>query len=113
MEWQQAEQEFFAGPGKAMSHDEYTNWNYQAWAQNMSVYGLWSYRGYLWKKYAGKYPTPEEVGLPANHTFFDPDFVDMSKTIGYDGVVKKVEYFHLGRKMKPTHRLWSKRPPSD
>ena len=112
MEWQQAEQEFFAGPGSDMTRAEYTRWNYQEFGQRMSVYGVWAYRGYLWKKYAGKYPKPEEVGLPENHVFFDPDFVDMSTTMGYDGEVKEVEYFHMGRKMRPTHRLWSKRPPA-
>ena len=91
-----------------MTHSEYTNWNYQGWNQQMSIYGLWAYRGFLWKKYAGEYPSPEEVGLPANHSFFNADFVDEQRTIDSSGKVKSVEYFHLGRKLKPTHRLYPK-----
>lgn len=108
MDWDQAQQNFFAVYAGDMTSAEYTRWNYQEWAQQMSVPGVWAYRGFLWKKYAGKYPTPEEVGLPADHWFFQKDFVDESRTIGNDGVVKSVDYFHHGRKMKPTHRLWPK-----
>ena len=91
-----------------MTHSEYTKWNYKEFGQEMSVAGLWSYRGFLWKKYAGKYPTPEEVGLAPDHWFFDADFVDTAMTYDYNGKLKKVEHFHRGKKIKPSHRLYPK-----
>ena len=72
--------------------------------------GLWSYRGYIWKKHEGKYPTPEEVGLPADHAFFDPDYVCHSVRKNADQKVVAEEWHHHGVKMRPTHRLWAKRP---
>ena len=73
-----------------------------------SVSGLWSYRGYIWKKYEGKYPTPEEVGLPADHDFFNPDVIDYSESVNAYGEVVNQEWRHHGLLMKPTHRLWPK-----
>ena len=75
-----------------------------------SIAGLWSYRGKIWAKYAGGYPTPEEVGLPADHDFFDPDYVCYSECKKADGTVVNQEWHHHGIKMRPTHRLWKTRP---
>jgi hypothetical protein len=75
-----------------------------------SISGLWSYRGAIWKKYEGKMPTPEEVGLPADHSFFDPNYVCYSRSWDSNGVLRNEEWHHHGSKMRPTHRLWASRP---
>ena len=110
MDWATAEANFFAGPGREMTWTERTRWDYKEWGQQMSIAGLWSYRGHLWKKYAGAYPTPDEVGMSADDSFFDPDYVDHSRTFNRDGELLDETWFHRGRKLKPTHRLWATRP---
>ena len=77
---------------------------------HMSISGLWSYRGAIWKKYAGSMPTPEEVGLPSGHAFFDPDVVCTCRSSFSNGRPDKVEHYHRGRKLKPTHRLFPRNP---
>ena len=83
-------------------------WDYQAWDQRMSIAGLWSYRGKLWARCTGSYPTPEEVGLPADHDFFNPDVVCSSQQMHWSGTKTPMEYFHHGRRLKPGHRLYPK-----
>ena len=52
---------------------------------------------------------PEEMGMDADHTFFNPDYVCHGTTRNSDGKILKEEFTHHGRVIKPTHRLWSKR----
>lgn len=71
-----------------------------------SIPGLWSYRGFIWAKYEGAYPTPEEVGLAADHDFFNPDVVCVVERRKYGGKLVSREQWHHGKKMRPGHRLW-------
>lgn len=103
---------FMAGPGKNMTWNERVKWDYQAWGQEMSIAGLWSYRGKLWKKYAGSLPTPEEMELPPDHPFFDPDVVCESQVMYRSGKKGPKEYRHHGRLLKPGHRLYPSEPPT-
>lgn len=108
MDWKTAEQKFLMSQGRNMTWQERTRWDFQEWGQQMSIGGLWSYRGKIWKKYAGAYPLPEQVGLEVGHAFFDPDLVDHSKLIDRDGRVMKEEYRHHGRLLKPGDKRYPK-----
>ena len=108
MDWSTAQAIFRKDHYRKLSWEEMVRWDYQAWDQRMSIAGLWSYRGKLWKRCTGSYPTPEEVGLPADHDFFNPDVVCFSQVTYRDGRKKPPEYHHHGRKLKPGHRLYPK-----
>ena len=77
---------------------------------NVSIPGLWSWRGKIWKKYEGRYPTQEELSMEPDHVFFDPDFICYCRHINSSGEVTKEEWFHHGRRITPASRLWDKRP---
>lgn len=109
MDWDTALKNFMAKHWSEMGQSQFEAMYDYPW-YGFSIAGLWSYRGYIWKKYEGKYPTPEEVGLPADHTFFDPDYVCYSRTIDASGVIRNEEWHHHGRLMRPSHRLWASRP---
>ena len=89
-----------------MSWHEKTRWDFKEFGQQMSMAGLWSYRGKLWKKYAGSYPYPKDVDMEPKHPFFDPDVVCHIQTIGSSGKVLSEEWRHHGRKLKPGDRLY-------
>ena len=108
MNWQTAQAIFRKEHYRKLSWDEMIKWDYQAWDQKMSIAGLWSYRGKLWARCAGAYPSPEEVGLPADHDFFNPDVVCSSRWIKRDGTKGPWQYHHHGRRLKPGHRLYPK-----
>ena len=77
---------------------------------NVSIPGLWSWRGKIWAKYEGGYPEPSAVGLPADDTFFDKDYICMTRTCGSDFSNYKVAWYHHGRRLTERSRLWAKRP---
>ena len=105
MKWQDALQLFLQKHWKDMGQRHFLVMT-EYKEDHMSIPGLWSYRGWIWAKYEGRYPTPEEVGLPSGHSFFDPDVV-CTTTIHYsNGRPPKTENYYRGRKLKPGHRLW-------
>lgn len=106
---QDAFQAFIQRYWREMSEKEHELMTSYPWG-NLSISGLWSYRGAIWKKYAGSMPTPEEVGLPSGHSFFDPDVVCTCRSSFSNGRPDKVEHYHRGRRLKPTHRLFPKTP---
>lgn len=76
---------------------------------DMSIAALWSWRGVQCKKYLGFYPKPEEIGLAADHAFYDADLVDISMMRDSSGKAVKVFCTHHGRKIRRTERLWKER----
>ena len=109
MTWSKALEGFLREHGRKLSWRESMVMTSYPWEQ-MSIPGLWSYRGAIWKKYAGSMPTPEEVGLPSGHSFFDPDVV-CTTTVHYsNGRKGATEHYHRGRKLKPSHRLFPRTP---
>ena len=102
MNWSEAEAKFKKENFAYLSGQQWDIWNYQAWGSHMSVAGMWSYRGAQWKKCTGAYPKPEEVGLAPDHDFFNPDVVCTSWTQYRNGKKSRREYFHHGRKLKPS-----------
>ena len=106
MDWQTAEANFLTHSGHRLSFDERANWDYQGASFSWSIDHLWSYRGRLWEKYTGSYPKPEEVGLPADHPFFDPDHVCVGETRDYNGKLLGRTVFYRGRRIKPGHRMF-------
>ena len=108
MDWATALQGFYEKHGRNLSLQESEVMHGYPWGR-LSIAGLWSWRGKIWAKYAGGYPTPEEMGMDADHTFFNPDYVCHGTTRNSDGKILKEEFTHHGRVIKPTHRLWSKR----
>jgi hypothetical protein len=77
---------------------------------NLSIAGLWSWRGKIWAKYEGSYPEPSAVGLPADDTFFDKDYICFSQTFDADMNLCKQEWYHHGRRLTERSKLWAKRP---
>ena len=108
MNWSEAELKFMSEHAHKLSSLVHMKWEYKAWDQKMSMGCLWSYRGMIWKKCTGSYPTPEEVGLDPDHDFFNPDVICSSQWHKRNGDKGPMEFFHHGRKMKPTHRLYPK-----
>ncbi len=108
MNWSEAEWKFRKEHGHKISSNDWTKWEYKAWNQQMSLSGLWSFRGAKWKQATGSYPKPEDVGLEPDHDFFNPDVVCATQWVKRNGEKSPIEYFHHGRKMKPTHRLYPK-----
>lgn len=109
MDWKTAENKFFKNQGRNMTWHEKVKWDFKQWGQPMSIGGLWSYRGKIWKKYAGAYPYPDEVGLEPGHPFFNPDLVCCTSTMNSAGKVVKEEYRHHGRLLRPTDKLYPKK----
>ena len=109
MDWETALKEFMKDRWDKLGQREFEAMYDYPW-YGFSIGGLWSYRGKIWKKYAGQMPTPEEVGLEADHAFFDPDYVCYSEMKKFDGTVVNQEWHHHGVKMRPSHRLWKTRP---
>ena len=91
-----------------LNSQQWDKWHYQQWGQRMSQAGMWSYRGAMWKKVTGSYPSPEEVGLDADHDFFNPNVVCSSQTTYRSGKKDPREYFHHGKKLKPSDKLHPK-----
>ena len=77
---------------------------------NVSIPGLWSWRGKIWAKCDGRYPEPSAVGMQANDTFFDKDYICHSRWMNSDGKLLKEEWFHHGRRLTERSKLWAKRP---
>ena len=67
-----------------------------------SISGLWAWRGYIAKKLLGRMPTTDDVDLPADHAFFDIDYIDTTQTQYADGTSGPVEYWRRGRRLKET-----------
>lgn len=105
MKWQDAKARFLEKHWKEMG-DRHFRVMTEYKEHNLSIPGLWSYRGWIWNKYEGRYPTPDEVGLPDGHSFFDPDVVCTCITHFSNGRLPKTEHYHRGRKLKPGHRLY-------
>ena len=93
---------------REMSPQEMDNWDYQGASWHWGIGHLWSYRGRIWKKYEGSYPTPEEVGLEPDHPFFNPDHVSVGETRDASGRLLKVTVLWRGRRIKPGHRFYPK-----
>ena len=108
MRWSEAEAKFKLEHFQDLTGHQWDKWNYQAWGQSMSVAGMWSFRGAMWKKATGAYPKPEEVGLDADHDFFNPNVVCTTWTTYSSGKKSAREYFHHGRKLKPSNKLYPK-----
>lgn len=108
MDWKTAEHKFFMNQGREVNWREKTKWDFQSWGSPMSIASCWSYRGKIWKKYAGAYPYPDDIGLEPGHPFFNPDLVDRSEVIDRTGKVVKTEYRHHGRLLRPTDKLYPK-----
>ena len=109
MDWASALSAFMKDHWSDMGQREFEAMYGYPW-DHFSISGLWSYRGKIWAKYAGSYPKPSEVGLEASHDFFNPDYVCHERWRNADGKILKEAWYHHGRKMKPTHRLWASRP---
>ena len=109
MEWAQALEGFLKRHGQKVKPKEgYVMTDYP-W-ENLSVPGLWSWRGAIWAKYEGRYPDPSAVGLDANHWFFDKDYVCLGVTRDYAQNVLSVTWHHHGRRLTERSRLWKTRP---
>ena len=106
MDWATAEANFWNRRWREMGSQEMDNWDYKGASSDWSIAHLWSYRGRLWKKYEGSYPKPEEVGLPANHPFFDPDHVCVGESYDCNGKLLGRTVRWRGRKIKPGHRMF-------
>ena len=77
---------------------------------NLSIPGLWSWRGKIWAKYEGNYPEAGFCGFSADDSFFDKDYICTSYMAGYGGEDAKVFWYHHGRRLTERSRLWKKRP---
>lgn len=109
MTWGEAVEGFMKRHWKQMSCKESEVMTSYPW-DNLSIAGLWSWRGKIWAKYEGGYPEPSAIGLPADDTFFDKDYICMSTRRDPNGKVLNVSWWHHGRRLTERSRLWKKRP---
>lgn len=72
----------------------------------MSIAGLWSWRGSIFKKYMGFMPTPEEIGMDPSDSFFDPDYICevMERNLSNEPI--QVFFYHHGRKIRRNEKRW-------
>ena len=91
---------------RSMSHREYTAIHSYPWEPALSIAGLWSWRGSIFKKYMGFMPTPEEIGMDPTDSFFDPDYV--CESCMYNSSQEPIEYhfYHHGRKLRRSEKKW-------
>ena len=61
--------------------------------------GLWAWRGWIAKKLLGRWPTTDDVDLPADHPFFDRLGVEETRTYRADGSAGPVTYMRFGRRL--------------
>ena len=109
MTWGEAVEGFMERHWKKMSAKEAYVMRDYPW-ENLSIAGLWSWRGKIWAKYEGGYPEPSAVGLPADDTFFDKDYVCFSQTFDAEMNLCKQAWYHHGRRLTERSRLWATRP---
>ena len=109
MNWGEALAGFLERHGKSLSVKEGFVMTDYPW-DNLSIAGLWSWRGKIWAKYEGSYPEPSAVGLPADDTFFNKDYICVTRTCGSDFSDYKVAWYHHGRRLTERSRLWATRP---
>ena len=98
--------------GRSLSYQEYCVFYLGEYPNSCSISGLWAWRGYIAKKLLGRMPTTEDVDLPADHDFFDIDYIDMTQKHYADGRKGPVEYWRRGRRLKadgPTVRRYLER----
>lgn len=63
------------------------------------ISGLWAWRGWIAKKLLGRWPTTDDVDLPADHPFFDRLGVETTQTYGPDGAIGPVIYTRFGKQL--------------
>ena len=98
MKWPEACEKFVSTYYLVLTDQEYEVMTDLPW-NLCSMPGLWSRRGAIWRKHAGQYPKPADVGLPPDHDFFVPQVVDYVVTRDRQGNVLTEEWFHHGRKI--------------
>ena len=86
--------------GRSLSTTEYSIFYLGEFPWNTSTTGLWAWRGHIARKLLGRMPTPEEVGLPADHPYFDPDLIEEVQAHDGSGPVGEPQYFRRGRRLK-------------
>lgn len=104
--WDTIERNLLEAAFRSMSSNEYLAWTSYPWNENLSIPGLWSWRGVIFKKYMGFMPTPEEIDLPPDHKFFDPEYICEAPT--QTSSLRTIDYTfaHHGRKIRRNEKRW-------
>ena len=76
------------------------------WGIGVSVPGLWSWRGAIFKKYMGQMPTPEEIGIKASHPFFDPEVICEGSRTSATNVTIDYHFHHHNRVIRRNEKRW-------
>lgn len=92
--------------GRSMSNKEFHALHDYPWEDDVSIPGLWSWRGAIYKKYMGYMPTPEDMDLPADHPFFDPDYVCEGYRMNSKLECIAINFVHHGRKIRRNEKRW-------
>ena len=88
---------------RSLSHTEYSVFYLGAFPWGGGLDGLWSWRGHIARKLLGRMPTPEEVDVPADSTYWQPDLIECTEVRNSHGELIRVEYWRRGRRMKETN----------
>ena len=94
---------------RSMSSREYTAIHSYPWEPSLSIAGLWSWRGSIFKKYMGFMPTPKEIGMDPSDSFFDPDYVCESLSRTHNNEPIEYHFYNHGRKIRRGERKWKER----
>jgi hypothetical protein len=89
-----------------MNSNEYLVCTSYPWHLDLSIPGMWSWRGAIFKKYMGFMPTPEEINLPATDAFFNPEYICESKCTTSSLRVIDYTFAHHGRKIRRNEKRW-------
>lgn len=86
--------------GRSLSYQDYCVFYLGEFPWNCGSAGLWAWRGHIARKLLGRMPTPEEVDLPADSSYWEPDLIETTQTHYADGRKGPVEYWRRGRRLK-------------
>ena len=89
---------------RSLSRTEYLVFYLGEYPWNCGLSGLWAWRGYIARKLLGRMPTPEEVSVPADSPYWEPDLIETTQRQYADGRRGPVEYWRRGRRLKDTSR---------
>ena len=104
--WDTIERNLLDAAQRSMNESEYLAWTEYPWSEDLSISGLWSWRGAIFKKYMGFMPTPEEIDLPPEHKFFNPEYICEGSTRNSRNEVLEYHFAHHGRKIRRNEKRW-------
>lgn len=99
--WIPAELAHDADHQRSLSYEEYEVFYLGEFPWKCGISGTWAWRGWIAKKLLGRWPTTDDVDLPADHPYFDRLGVEETQPMGPKGPIGPVEYWRHGRRLKP------------